>query len=282
MKSLSRRVTYGVVALAMGAVAALTVTGASASPSPIDNGSNYHALAAPARLLDTRSPKQTLGDGGSLDVQVAGQVGIPANATSVVLNVTVAGTTTAGYLSVVPSGTNPTLSSTLNWSNAGTLESNTATVALPVNGKVTVYNHTGSTDVVLDVSGFYTNDPVQQALDGAYYSVAKYDVGDTNGGAVASVACKATTDVAIAGGVQTLAAGTNGLTHNVPVSSSFPGRMDWTTNTPIAGRLDGWIVQFGGNSSATDLGSPLYENIYALCVPGASIPVDTTYTESGS
>jgi hypothetical protein len=119
-------------------------------------------------------------------------------------------------------------------------------------------------------------------LEGAYYAVAKYDVGDTNGGAVATVACKATTDVAISGGVQTLAAGTNGLSGNVPVSSSFPGRMDWSTNTPIAGRLDGWIVQFGGNSSSTSLGDPHYEDIYALCVPGADVPVDTTYTESGS
>lgn len=119
-------------------------------------------------------------------------------------------------------------------------------------------------------------------LDGAYYSVAKYDVGDTNGGAVATVACKATTDVAISGGVQTLALGTNGLTGNVPVSSSFPGRMDWSTNTPKPGDLSGWIVQFGGNSSSTSLGDPHYVDIYALCVPAATIPVDPTYSESGS
>jgi hypothetical protein len=93
---------------------------------------------------------------------------------------------------------------------------------------------------------------------------------------------KGATDVAISGGVQTLALGTNGIGNNVPVSSSFPGRMDWTTNTPIPGDLNGWIVQFGGNSSATSLGNPAYVDIYALCVPHADIPVDTTYTESGS
>lgn len=119
-------------------------------------------------------------------------------------------------------------------------------------------------------------------LTGAYYAVAKYDVGDTNGGAVATVACKATTDVAISGGVQILALGTNGLADNVPVSSSFPGRMDWTTNTPKPDNLSGWIVQFGGNSSQTSLGDPKYVDIYALCVPGASIPVDTTFAESAS
>jgi hypothetical protein len=117
-------------------------------------------------------------------------------------------------------------------------------------------------------------------LHGAYYSVASYDVGDTNGGAVATVACKAQSDTAISGGVQTLQLGTNDLHNNVPVSSSFPGRMDWSTNTPKQGRLDGWIVQFGGNSSSTDLGSPGYVKVWALCVPSLSVPVEQTYTES--
>ena len=117
-------------------------------------------------------------------------------------------------------------------------------------------------------------------LHGAYYSVANYDVGDTNGGAIATVACKKQTDSAISGGVQTLQLGSNGIQNNVPVSSSFPGRMDWSTNTPRSGRLDGWIVQFGGNSSSTDLGSPQYVKIWALCVPGLNLPVDQTYTES--
>lgn len=88
------------------------------------------------------------------------------------------------------------------------------------------------------------------------------------------MACKAQTDVAISGGVRTIGLGTNG----VPVSSSFPGRMDFTTNTPIAGRTDGWIVQFGTETGA----APHTVDIYALCLPGASIPVDTTFTESGS
>jgi hypothetical protein len=125
-------------------------------------------------------------------------------------------------------------------------------------------------------------DPGDSYLSGAYYSVASYDVGDTNGGAVATVACKAQTDTAISGGVQTLQLGSNGLANNVPVSSSFPGRMDWSTNTPKSGRLDGWIVQFGGNSSSTDLGSPQYVKVWALCVPGLNVPVVQTYTESGS
>src|SRR4051794_5187433 len=81
----------------------------------------------------------------------------------------------------------------------------------------------------------------KDALLAAYYSVAYYDAGNTNQGAIATVACKAQTDVAISGGVQVLGLDTD---RDTPVSSSFPGRMDWSTNAPKTGRLDGWIVQF--------------------------------------
>lgn len=121
-------------------------------------------------------------------------------------------------------------------------------------------------------------------LADAYYSVAKYDKGDTNGGAIATVACQKTTDVAISGGVQTIGLlkgddNTADNSNNVPVSSSFPGRMDWTTNTPYPNRLDGWIVQFGGNYNGSTQ-APQEVNVWALCVPGQSIPVDVTYSES--
>jgi hypothetical protein len=117
------------------------------------------------------------------------------------------------------------------------------------------------------------------SLGKAYYSVAFYDVGNTNAGAIATVACKKTTDSAISGGVQTLV-DTASAARNTPVSSSFPGRMNWDTNTPRPDRLDGWIVQFGGNAGATSDKDPLKVKIWALCVPGLAIPVEQTYTQS--
>jgi hypothetical protein len=108
-------------------------------------------------------------------------------------------------------------------------------------------------------------------LAGAYYSVAHYDVGDTNGGAIATVACKQATDTAISGGVSV-----DDYTEAVPVGQSFPGRMNWNTNTPQQGRLDGWIVQFASQNGA----APEKVKVWALCVPGLNVPVDQTYTES--
>lgn len=119
--------------------------------------------------------------------------------------------------------------------------------------------------------------PGDTGLAGAYYSVAYYDEGNTNAGAIATVACKATTDVAISGGVQVLGLDAEANSRNTPVSSSFPGRMDFAANPPVprADRLDGWIVQFGGVNEKP----PLKTKIWALCVPGATIPVEETYNQ---
>jgi Collagen triple helix repeat (20 copies) len=114
-------------------------------------------------------------------------------------------------------------------------------------------------------------DKGDSGLAGAYYGVAYYDVGDTNGGAIATVACKAQTDTAISGGVST-----DDYMKTVPVGQSFPGRMDWSTNTPKANRLDGWIVQFASQNGS----APEKVKVWALCVPGLNVPVEQTYTQS--
>lgn len=107
-------------------------------------------------------------------------------------------------------------------------------------------------------------------LTGAYYATAAYNAGDTNQGAIATVACSAETDVAISGGVQMIGVGGK----NSAVGSSFPGRMDWSTNTPKADRLDGWIVQFDATVA------PEKVTLWALCVPGAEVPVVQTYSQN--
>jgi hypothetical protein len=114
-------------------------------------------------------------------------------------------------------------------------------------------------------------------LVGAFYSVAYYDKGDTNGGAIATVSCDADNDVsqgyiAISGGVQTI-----GVGDSTAVASSFPGRMDWSTNTPKPERLDGWIVQFAGTPGQ----APHKVKVWTLCIKKTTdVPVKQTYTQS--
>lgn len=119
----------------------------------------------------------------------------------------------------------------------------------------------------------------QPGLTGAVNRVAHYS-GGANGGAIATVACgdtesKSQKYVAISGGVQIINADgdqTLGNDSNVAVADSFPGRMDWSTYSPKADRLDGWIVRFGDDSTAADK-----VDIWAVCVPApADLQVQTT------
>jgi hypothetical protein len=113
----------------------------------------------------------------------------------------------------------------------------------------------------------------------AYWAVAYYDVGDTNAGAIATVACADEGDSAVSGGVQTLGLDADANSRNTPVSSSLAGRMDWSTGKPNPGRKDGWIVQFGGNAGATSDKAPEKVKVYALCVPGHLETIET-YVQS--
>ena len=124
-------------------------------------------------------------------------------------------------------------------------------------------------------------DKGDSGVTGAYFSVAFYNAGDTNAGAIATVACKAQTDTAISGGVQVLGLDADANSRNTPVSSSFPGRMDYaaTPPSPRPNRLDGWIVQFGGNAGAVSDKDPEKVKVWALCVPNTPIPVVRTYTQ---
>ena len=114
----------------------------------------------PARIVDTRSGSgepyegQALQAGGTLTVQVSGVGGVPANATAVVMNVTVTNTTAGSYLTAWPAGQGRPTASDLNWAANQTLP-NLVIVGLGSSGQVSFYNYTGTTDVIADVVGWY-------------------------------------------------------------------------------------------------------------------------------
>ena len=132
---------------------------------------SYFSGVAPARICDTRSgnPSQlsgtaaqcngkTLGPGGTLQVQVAGVGGVPAESSTtppvaVVLNVTVTNTSTPSYLTVWPTGSPQPVTSDLNWPQGDTVP-NLVQVALGTSGQVSIYNAQGSADVVADVVAY--------------------------------------------------------------------------------------------------------------------------------
>ena len=70
---------------------------------------------------------------------------------SVVLNVTVVGPTAGSFLTLYPAGQSRPTASSINFAKSW-LGSNSVTVKVGSGGKVSVYNHAGSTDVVVDVA----------------------------------------------------------------------------------------------------------------------------------
>ena len=112
----------------------------------------------PIRRADTRQPGQTpcIAGGSSRNVTVTGLGGVPVDAATVSLNVTVVNPTTSGYLTVYPTGTARPLASTLNFVS-GEVRANAATIRVGTAGQISVFVNNGCADVVVDVVGYTVN-----------------------------------------------------------------------------------------------------------------------------
>ncbi len=111
----------------------------------------------PTRLVDTRVNlgASRLYAGYLRRIQITGRGGIPAGAQAISANFTVAGSDTAGYLSVWNCSTDRPTVSTLNFA-AGEVAPNGASVPLDANGGICVFS-SASTDLIVDVNGYYVS-----------------------------------------------------------------------------------------------------------------------------
>jgi hypothetical protein len=117
-----------------------------------DSGATFTPLQ-PARVLDTRTTGQPVAAGSDRQVRVAGDGSVPADASAVVLNVTVVRPSSAGHLTVYPTGS-PSGTSSLNFP-AGATVPNLVTVKVGDLGSVSLRLARGSANAVVDVFGYY-------------------------------------------------------------------------------------------------------------------------------
>ncbi|AUG79488.1 hypothetical protein CFP65_4766 [Kitasatospora sp. MMS16-BH015] len=110
----------------------------------------------PARVLDTRTGGGTpVGPGQSVKIDVAHAAGVKTTPSAVLLNLTATQPTAAGFVTAFPSGSpRPTVSS-LNFT-AGQTVANAAVVPVGPDGTITLYNHSGTTQLIADLNGYYT------------------------------------------------------------------------------------------------------------------------------
>lgn len=119
-------------------------------------------LASPQRLVDTRPGFGLQGAGEPLrgyraeDARcftVAGLAGIPSSASGVLLNLTVVGHPTDGWLTVYPAGQGVPSTSNLNFATAEYAIANAALVRVGANGQVCATGAAG-TNLILDAVGY--------------------------------------------------------------------------------------------------------------------------------
>jgi hypothetical protein len=132
------------------------------------SGSLFSAEATPVRICDTRAGNPStlsgtsaqcnglsLATGGTRTVQVSGLAGVPSGATAVAINLTGVSPSAPTFLTAYPNALPNPLVSDLN-EVARDVRANMVIATLSSSGTITVYNSTGSMDVVVDVLGWYS------------------------------------------------------------------------------------------------------------------------------
>jgi hypothetical protein len=121
-------------------------------------GAGRFVPRSPERKFDTRQPGQCppLQGGGVCDLGIVGQIGLyPLEVSGLVFNATVTNTTADSYLTFWPSALPRPLASNLNW-RAGETRPNLVMMGPDVWGFDTAFNAFGSTDLIVDVAGWFT------------------------------------------------------------------------------------------------------------------------------
>ncbi|MGB3444569.1 MAG: hypothetical protein WBA97_38000 [Actinophytocola sp.] len=133
--------------------------GAGMRAAAVDPIPSEFVSVAPVRVLDTRISGIPVGPGRSVTVDLSAQT--PDTATSVVLNVTGVTPTASTFVTVYPAGEARPTASNLNLAARNT-RANSVVVALSPDRRVTLYNNSGNTHLVADLSGYYKAEPANR------------------------------------------------------------------------------------------------------------------------
>ena len=271
----------------------VTVTVTDSLGNTVDNtvtvttaGSDYTAYG-PTRVLDTRygtgGPKAPVKPNGEIQVRFAGNAGIPKGVAAVVLNVTVTEPTAAGFITVYADGDIPMPTSEINTSNVnfvkGQTVPNQVIARVGTDGVVDFLNHSaGSTDLVVDVAGYFTQTP-----SSGYSSLTPYRLVDTRVGTgepKRPLAGKSSFAVQIAGndGGQLPSSGITAVALNVTSTASqgagFLTAYADGTNTPNASNVNFTANQTIANSVITPVGRDGKIRIFNGSTEGTGVVVD--------
>ncbi len=244
-----------------------------------------YSPVGPTRILDTRNgtgaAKSPVAANGDLNLAVAGQNGVPSDATCALLDVVTTDTNATGHLTVYGHGIDRPDTSSSNWT-AGQTVSNLVFVPL-VDGKVVLHNGSkGMADFVADLVGYYN----YFGTASSYLPTAQTRVLDTRdgtgtGGTIAKIGPKKHIKVQIAGRNGVVATGATAATLNItavsPADHGFLSVYPDSATVPTASSLNYPATHTVANSAVTPLPSDGAIDIYN----GGTSPVDVLVDLSG-
>lgn len=212
----------------------------------------FHELT-PVRILDTRDGtggfSAPVGPEATIAVPVAGEGGVPlTGASAVVLNVTITQPTGDTFLTVFPSNTTRPLASNLN-ALPGKSVPNLVVAKLGEDGKVAVYNNVGTSHVIYDVMGWFSD---ASGANGARYSSLTpariLDTRDGTGGFRGPVGVEGTISVDVTGVGEVPATGVSAVVLNVTATQPTAGESFLTVfpaggDRPLASNLNFYAGQ---------------------------------------
>ena len=208
-------------------------------------GGSSYVPVNPARVLDTRAgtgaAAAQVGPGGTIELGVTGVGGVPAGGVAaVVLNMTVdRASGPESFLTVWPAGSPRPTASNLNFTT-GPASTNLVVAQVGADGKVAIFNNTGSTDVIADVAGWFG------AGGSNYFGVSPTRILDTRDGTgtgtAGRIGANGTVDLPVAG-VAGVPSGVTSVVLNVTVTDpsgpdSFLTLFPSGTARPLASNLN--------------------------------------------
>ena len=176
-----------------------------------------------------------------LTPQIAGtNDAVPIDAEAVVINLTATDTTNASYLTVTPDYSTQSNTSSLNWSGANETVSNRVIVKLSSSGSILLSNFAGSTDVIVDVVGYFTGS-TSISSGSSFTGVTPVRIADTRAGSGLN---DQNSTLAPGASVTVYVAGLNG----VPTGATAAVINVTATNTTAPGYLS--VTPTGGTTTS--------------------------------
>jgi len=264
------------------AAGAMTLPSSGIAPTPA-SAARYHPVT-PVRVLDTRvgtGLSGKLAAGVARTFQITGKNGIPAGATAITANATVVNSGAASSIYLGPAPIAKPATYTMSF-NKGQIANRGVTVAVSKTGtlSVTYRASSGTTDLVLDVSGYF----LPGTTGDTYHALTPARVLDTRKSIGLSGKLKANTPRTIAvwghGGVPSSA---KAVTGNVTVVNSSAAWAVYLGPAPIAKPSASTINflkgQIAGNSLTVALSST--GTLSATYMSGSGNTTDLVFDVTG-